>query len=199
MRLHMIALAGLLAGSAVSSALAGTVVYTATLSGLNEAPPNASPGTGFAIVTIDAAAWTMRVQVSFAGLLAGNTASHIHCCTSVADAGTANVATSTPTFLGFPTGTTSGTYDHTYNMLLASSYRPGYLNAAPFFGDTALAFDFLSRGIDEGKAYLNIHSSVYPGGEIRGFLHAVPEPETYALMGLGLAALGLVKRRRTAA
>ena len=39
-------------------------------------------------------------------------------------------------------------------------------------------------------AYFNIHTIQFPGGEIRGFLHAVqsvPEPGSLVLLGLGLA------------
>jgi CHRD domain/PEP-CTERM motif len=52
----------------------------------------------------------------------------------------------------------------------------------------------LAAGLDAGRAYLNIHSTAYPGGEIRGFL--VPEPGTFILTGTGVLALALVHRRR---
>ena len=38
-----------------------------------------------------------------------------------------------------------------------------------------------------GKTYWNIHSTTFTGGEIRGFLTAVPEPTALALFGLELA------------
>lgn len=91
-----------------SSAYASVITYTASLSGPNEATPNASPGTGFASVIIDTVANTMEVQVQFTGLTGTTTASHIHCCTTTALTGAAGVATTTPTFTGFPTGVTSG-------------------------------------------------------------------------------------------
>jgi hypothetical protein len=47
---------------------AAPIVFTAALSGPNEEPPNASPGTGFAIVTIDDIADTMPGPYSRAGL-----------------------------------------------------------------------------------------------------------------------------------
>ena len=106
---------------------ADTLVFIASLSGPAESPPNASPGTGFATVTIDTVANTMRVQVSFSGLTSGTTASHIHSATAVPFTGTAGVATTTPTFTGFPGGVTAGTYDHTFNMLDAASYNPAFI------------------------------------------------------------------------
>ena len=61
------------------------------------------------------------------------------------------------------------------------------------------AFAALTTGAAAGKAYFNIHTLNFPGGEIRGFLAPVPEPETYALMhgGLGLLAVAARRRQRT--
>ena len=159
-------------------------IYWVSLSGPAEAPPNNSPGTGTALITIDAVANTMRVQTTFSGLLAGVTASHIHAATAVAGAGTAGVATTLPTFPGFPSGVTAGAYDQTFNMLLASSYNPSYVTNNG--GTTASAFAALRAAITAGKAYLNIHSSMFPGGEIRGFLNLCPTinvsiPNAFAL------------------
>ena len=69
-------------------------------------------------MTIDDAAFTMRVESTFSGLTGITTASHIHCCTAVASTGTAGVATQTPSFVGFPLGVTSGTFDSTFDMTL---------------------------------------------------------------------------------
>jgi len=159
-------------------------IYWVSLSGPAEAPPNNSPGTGKALITIDAVANTMRVQTTFSGLVAGVTASHIHAPTAVAGTGTAGVATSLPTFPGFPSGVTAGTYDQTFNMLLASSYNPSYVTNNG--GTTASAFAALRAAISAGKAYLNIHSTTFPGGEIRGFLNLCPSinvsiPNAFAL------------------
>jgi hypothetical protein len=154
------------------------VVYYARLTGAAESPANASPATGSAVVTVDSAANTMLVHVDFAGLTAPNTASHIHCCTGSPGVATAGVATSTPTFTGFPTGVTSGTYDHLFDMTLASSYNPAFVTAQ---GSIPNAEAALFAGMATGRAYLNIHTGNFPGGEIRGFL-AVPEPQSLALM-----------------
>ena len=47
----------------------------------------------------------------------------------------------------------------------------------------------------EGRAYLNIHTSTNPGGEIRSFLEPVPEPATTGLIAIGLFALVALRRR----
>jgi CHRD domain len=173
---------------------AATLTYDASLSGPAESPPNASPGTGFAIVTIDTILDTMEVNVSFSGLVAPNTASHIHCCTPVADSGTAGVATTTPTFTGFPSGVTSGTYDNTFDMTLLSSYNPAFVAANG--GTAATAFAVLLAGLNADEAYLNIHSTTFPGGEIRGFLAATPIPAALPLFAGGLGLMGFLARRR---
>ena len=167
------------------------LVYDAFLSGPSESPPNASPGTGFAVVTFDTVADTMRVQASFSGLLGTTTASHIHAPTPAPFSGTAGVATTTPTFPGFPLGVTSGTYDMPFDLSLSTSWNPAFISANG--GTTASATAAFEAAVAAGESYLNIHSTVVPGGEIRGFLVAVPEPGTLSLTAL---ALGVVWRRR---
>jgi hypothetical protein len=180
-----------------SSAQAAPVFFFATLNGANESPPNGSAATGFADVLFDLDAHTMEVIVSFQGLSAPNTASHIHCCTAVPGVSTAGVATTTPTFTGFPSGT-AGFYDHIFDMTQAGSYNATFLNNAINLGSTATAEQTLFDGMVAGRAYLNIHSSNFPGGEIRGFLQ-VPEPLSLSLFGVGLAGVAALRRKRKAA
>ncbi|HET7898025.1 MAG TPA: CHRD domain-containing protein, partial [Flavisolibacter sp.] len=157
-------------------------VYTTQLSGPNEQPPNASPGTGMARVTLSGT--MMRVEVQFSGLLGTTVASHIHAPTPGPGSGAAGVATTTPTFPNFPLGVTAGSYDRTFDMLLPSSYNPAYLSANG--GSPAAAFAALKAAMDAGRSYLNVHSNVFPGGEIRGFLTpcaaiTVSIPDAFAL------------------
>jgi hypothetical protein len=169
-------------------------MYFANLTGPAESPPNASPGTGFAEVDFDIVAHTMRVQVSFSGLLGTTTASHIHSPTAVPGTGTAGVATATPTFTGFPLGVTSGAYDHLFDMTLASSYNPAFITANG--GTVAAAEVALAAGLAAGEAYLNIHTVVFPSGEIRGFLTTtVPEPASISLLAIGALAVMFASRR----
>ena len=163
-----------------------------SIDGLSEAPPNASPGFGDGLVTFDLDLVTMRVEASFGGLIGTTTASHIHCCI-VDPQPTAGVATVTPTFTGFPIGVTSGTYDHTYDMTQAASYNAAFITANG--GTVSGALNALLTGFDAGKAYLNIHTNTFPGGEIRGFLERVPEPSSLLLAALGTAGL-LVRRKK---
>ena len=140
-------------------------------------------------------AHTLKVDVTFSGLLCNTTASHIHCCVSPsAVTPTAGVATTTPTFAGFPLGVTSGSYLNTLNLTLATSFNPSYITANG--GTPASAEVALALGLAAGNSYLNIHSNVFPGGEIRGFLVPVPEPATLSLLGLGPSGLATLRKRR---
>jgi hypothetical protein len=180
------------------AARAVPIEFTATLTGPGESPPNASPGTGFADVFYDIAAHTLRVVVDFTGLTAPTIASHIHCCTAIPFTGTAGVATTLPSFAGFPLGVTSGHFDNTFDMTLATSYNPAFVTAQ---GGITAAENALLAGAFAGKEYLNVHTTAFPGGEIRGFLVAVPEPASLVVLGSGLLAFGLLlgwrRNRRT--
>lgn len=136
----------------------------------------------------------MLVQFNFSGLTGTTTASHIHAPTATPFTGTAGVATQTPYFTGFPLGVTSGSYSNLFDLLTPSTYNSSYVTANG--GTAAGAEAALIAALDSGRAYLNIHTSAFPGGEIRGFLVAVPEAGTWMMMLLGFGAMGVALRRR---
>jgi hypothetical protein len=145
-------------------------VYTATLIGASEVPPNASTGTGSVTVTVNTVANTMRIQGSFSGLLSNTAQAHIHCCAPVGT--NIGIATPAPSFAGFPLGVTSGTFDSTLDLTQTSAYSPAFVTANG--GTAAGARAALLAGLDALQAYFNIHTVNFPGGEIRGQLAALP-------------------------
>jgi len=160
-----------LTGAVVMTAGIATAQYTfdATLLGAGEDPPNASPGTGFGTVVLNAAQTQITVDESWSGLTAPATASHIH--------GPGGVGTNAGVifpFSGVPAATAGSIPEQTFAITpqQVSWLFSGYL-------------------------YMNVHSSTFPGGEIRGQLIFVPEPATVSVLAVG-AAIGswrLCRRR----
>jgi len=167
------------------------IVYTAELLGANEVPAVESPGYGSATITLDEDAMTLRVQATFQDLVGTVTAAHIHCCTPEPGVGNIGVATPTPTFPGFPADVSTGSYDQTFDLSLASSWNTAFINLNG--GTVAGAFEAFTAGLATQRAYFNVHTTFATGGEIRGTL--VPEPSAFALAGVGLAVAALALRR----
>jgi hypothetical protein len=193
------ALAALLAGPA----LADVFIYQAFLDGPSESPPNASPGTGFAQAIYDDAAHTLTVSAQFQGLTGTTSAAHIHAVVPD-NMLTAGVATQLPSFTNFPLGVTSGVMPPTiFDLTMPSSWNPTFITNNG--GTTAGAEAALIAAMNNqpphpslpSRAYFNIHSSTFPGGEIRGFLQLIPEPSTFALLSIGALVAMVVRRRRT--
>ena len=179
-----------LAAGSLISAEASVFLYSVSLNGASEAPTNASPAFGSGTFAYDDVARTLAINISFSGLSGTTTVAHIHGSTATPFTGTAGVAHG---LVGFTTGLQSLTYSNLVDLSSSAAYGSAFMAAN---GGTALNAEagFASH-MAAGKMYLNIHSTSYPGGEIRGFLTAVPEPSSLAMLGLGALALAVRGRK----
>ena len=152
-------------------------------------------GTGSVRVTFDTNLHQLGISAKWSGLSGTTTVAHIHCC--VAAPGTFGVAVTPGTLPGFPVGVKAGTYNALLDLTQSTTFTNGFRNN--FGGGTVTGAEAaLLGGLRNGRAYFNIHTSAFPGGEIRGFLAPVPEPESWALLIAGFGLVGGAMRRRCA-
>jgi hypothetical protein len=141
--LAAVAVIGVACGDDVAGIPAGLEVYTATLNAANEPTPVTSTATGTAIVTVLGNQVTWKVDII--SPIDSITLGHIHRRHPDSTAGNVQV-----NFAPAPTG-----LDFTGTATVGS---------AASVNDSILV---LMRA---GRGYVNIHTRVYPGGEIRGTL-----------------------------
>lgn len=176
----------------MSSVRAAPITFVTTLA------PEAAGATGSGAVTLvyDADAHTLSIDAQWSGLSGTTTVAHIHCCTAAPDTGTAGVAVTPMTLPGFPEDLQAGTYATLLMLSLESTYTASFVTN--FGGGTIPGAEAaLFQGLSDGTAYFNIHTTEFPGGEIRGHTQAVPEPLSLVLVGLGLLGIIVARRFRT--
>ncbi len=156
-------------------------------------------GSGTLSMEYDDDGHTLWIKATFAGLSGNTNNAHIHCCTTAPDpnTGTAGVALAQQGLgylPGFPMGVNAGTYERIIDLTQATQYSATFVSAS---GGTAAAAEArLIANLKSGRAYFNIHTTTFGGGEIRTFVTVVPEPESYALMLGGMGLLAFMRRRR---
>jgi CHRD domain-containing protein len=159
------------------------------LTGAQEVPVRATPATGTGAAEYDDLTLLLTVHLAWSDLLAPAVAAHIHCCPGPGVNGPVAID-----FVpaGFP-NVTSGVFDHVFDLDDAASYGGGFL--ALFGGNVDAARDAVIAGLTDGLAYFNIHTAVFPGGEIRGdIVQVVPGPAALLLLALGLSVLAATRR-----
>ncbi|HEY9909213.1 MAG TPA: CHRD domain-containing protein [Thermosynechococcaceae cyanobacterium] len=183
------ALSSALVASAPLAAQAASFTFSGPLSGAQEAPaPNNSPATGSFLATLtgEPEQWTFNYQVSFQNLTGLFRDGHIHLGGRGVSGPVVHPLDGVPALVAARVNTGSLTGEWT------SAEVPATATPAAVFQR------FLA-----GQYYFNVHSTTFPGGEIRGQIEnpttsaAVPEPVT--TVGLLVAgAIGAAARRKKA-
>jgi hypothetical protein len=168
------------------AATAATQVYSFNLDGLQEVPANASPAAGSAQFTVDDSLDTITFVLTAFNLQGTFSAAHIH--------GPAMAGVNA----GVVFGLTGANADYA-GPVMAGPIAIG--NSYMLYGANKAAGPSLADQINAQPSmyYVNLHTSAFPGGEIRGQLAPVPEASTYAMMlgGLGLVGFMAARRRRS--
>lgn len=143
------ALAALVAAApflvACNDATEGQTLFRATLAGGNEVPARATAATGSAGFTLDGDTVFFAIEVR---QIEAVTASHIH-----SGAAGVNGPVRVDLFLGPVTDTVDG-------QLVEGRFTAGDVRG--------VTFDVLLEQMRAGAAYVNVHTTRYPGGEVRG-------------------------------
>lgn len=131
--------------------------------------PVSTPGTGTATAMLDTDTGIMTIEGTFMDLIGTTTNAHLH--------GPADPGMNAGIFFGltFDAGATSGSFSGTSGVL-SSTVIGEILN---------------------GRSYINVHTSVFPGGEIRGQLvdgMIVPEPAALVMLLASAGFTGLRER-----
>lgn len=132
------------------SSKAAIYPFTATYSGANEFPANASTATGTITGTYNDVTNTIYYTITFSGFTSNTTQAHFHAPAALgASAGVVQA------HIGFPSGVTSGTY--TSSNVLSDANETNLKN---------------------GLMYSNIHTVAVPAGEIRAQIILGPASTT---------------------
>jgi len=141
-----------------SSANAEIIRFTAALSGGNETPVVLTGSFGSATVTLDTATQTVSWNIDIWNLPSGINNAHFH-------VGAPGVAGPTVVNIPFP-ATASNDFNLTGSATTATAgLRP----------DQGIrSWDDFLQSLVGGQTYINIHTQVFGGGEIRGQVIRVP-------------------------
>ena len=150
--LSLVGAAALVMVAGIASADAQTMNFTAHLSGANEIPGLVSGSGGTATISLNTVTQAVTYRVDVYNLPSGTTAAHFH---------VGGPGVSGPVVVNFPV-TPNVSNDFAIS---------GTATAADLVPRTAQgigSWDDFIQALTLGQVYVNVHSSVNPGGEVRG-------------------------------
>jgi len=184
--------------------------FNAQLNAANEVPILANPSAATGVATLfydnhgtlslvdDTYDFAMSAFGLTGGTVAGTAASafHIHGAATTTETAPVRVFLDGPLFTNLNAGSTLlvGGNDVAATDIPATPAVTGANAGHP-------AMSFLQM-LQSQLAYVNVHTTMHPGGAIRGQLievaevTAIPEPQTYAMLLAGLGLLAFMTRRR---
>jgi len=144
---------GFFALSCGDSTAPGPKRYIANLSPANEVPLKTTTGTG--VVTFVDNGTTIDWTMTLTGML-NVTMSHIH--------------------LPAPTGVNAAVAIFLFTPITPTGTLNGFVSAGSITNSSnvGVSLDSLRVLFNNGNAYVNVHTAVNPGGEIRDQIHPVP-------------------------
>lgn len=175
MKIALVAVAGLAAAANAQFFTIGPFPIT----GAQEVPAVNTPASGTATLLLNTTTGDFQLNYSFSGLLGTVTVAHFH----RAAAGSNGSVVYWLAAQGAP---------NTLPTTLLSPALPGGVTAASGTGTGRLGSSALINDALNGLLYINIHSTRFGPGEIRG--QVVPAPAGLALVGV--AGLAAARRRR---
>ena len=158
MRRVMVVVAALFLFGLAGTAQAQVVQLTATLTGNQEAPAILTGAFGNATVTVDLSSQTVRLEIDVFNMPSGVTLGHFH-------VGPPGLAGPIVVNIAPPTNISN-------DFHLSGQAGPNALQVRAEQG--IRSWDDFIQSLLGGQTYLNIHSAVNGGGEIRGQVIRVP-------------------------
>jgi hypothetical protein len=162
---------------------------------------SSSLATGFGVVAVDTTLFTVTTELTWSGLSGPADRAHLHNGLE----GQLTDLTFEHELLGgstSPTRTIACPWSPYYDFCVpatGSRHDFGDVTSPTFFVFASPDFNSLLADFLQNGMYIDVHTELYPGGEIRGqMIEQVPEPATMTLVFLGLVVSAVsvrVKKR----